>query len=418
MSTEFLPDTLPATKKQLPPSAEHTAETYLENCGFDLTKLNGWYDQGNYGHPRGNRGTNTVRFFLDESRQLMWERLIDPVTISIEGKRETVDQNAQGLFDGLWWQPPGLEINEEDRVFLCTGIFDAIAFNHNGHKAVAIMSHKNFPTESIEQHLGKNVKWRLAIGNDKNARYALRQHAKRLQEMEELVGAVLSSEFDENIGWDHLYKTGKLTAEDMTRYRYFGKLELAKNAYDKARVIWDNNQKKRFFVFTFINSTYSFNINPDEYDKAHKLAHERDPLTADQLAFDHASKIDEIATFRMEFLYFQKPENGEDGQYFFRLNFSNKADEEQIALGGNILAGAGDFKKVVGLKNPSALYKGKTEHLDFLRQNWMKHIPKIVSTLDFMGYDRNTGAYVYKDYAVQDGKLIELNKESFFELKK
>ena len=69
-------------------------------------------------------------------------------------------------------------------------------------------------------------------------------------------------------------------------------------------------------------------------------------------------------------------------------------------------------------KTPSALFTGSTKDLDYMYQKWMGRIPKIVKTLDYVGYDRETGAYVYLDYAVESGKLLNLNKESFFQLKK
>jgi len=280
------------------------------------------------------------------------------------------------------------------------------------------MSSGTFPSEAVKPYLGKKVKWVIALDNDSTGRRCLKKHAERLRDMKEEVLAAISSEQDEKQDWNDLHKAGKLTEDDMRHYRHLGKLELAKSAYEKARYMWENDRKKLFFVFTFANKTYSFSLDPTEYEKAHVREHENDPLKADKAAFGHASKINEIATFAMDFLYFQKPQNGEEGQYFFQLSFGNHADAEQIALSGKVLAGSGDFKKAVGVQNPSALFEGKTQHLDFLRKKWMEHIPKIVTTLDFIGYDPSTGAYVYQDYAVENGKLLNLNKESFFQLRK
>jgi hypothetical protein len=422
-SKELFPDLFENLNKKYPAteqSPNQTADVYLSLIrGFNPSAIKGWYQQGKYWHPKGDKGTATVRFFLDDAQTVMWERLIDDVTITDEdGSKESRNKNFKGSFKGLWWQPPGFTIQEKDEIYWCEGILDAIALNLNGVKAVAIMSSGTFPSEAIKPHLGKKVKWVIALDNDSTGRRCLKKHAERLRDMKEDVLAAISSEQDEKQDWNDLHKAGKLTEEDMKHYRYLGKLELAKNAYDKAKIIWEHNQKKLYFVFTFANSTYSFKIDPTEYEKAHDKEHARDPLTADNIAFSHASSIKEIATFKMDFLYFQQPDNGEDGQYFFRFNFSNRAAEVQLPFPGKIFGGAGDFKKSVMQRTPSALFTGTTKELDFMYQQWMGHIPKIVKTMDFVGFDASTGAYVYQDYAVENGKLLNLNKESFFQLRK
>ncbi|MGJ0489624.1 toprim domain-containing protein [Methylobacter sp.] len=425
-SKELFPDLFENLNKKYPPTDENptqTADVYLSLIrGFEPGSIKGWYEQGKYWHPKGDKGTATVLFYLDDAKTIMWERLIDDVTITDEdGGKEIRNKNFKGSFKGLWWQPPGLEINEKDEIYWCEGILDAIALNLNGFKAVAIMSSGTFPYEAIKPHLGKQVKWIMAVDNDSTGRRCLKKHADRLREMDEQVRAAISSEFEDKRDWNDLHKAGKLTEDDMKHYRYLGRLELAQNHFEKARAMWKHDQKKTFFAYTFGNSTYSFSIDTTEFKKAKDAildARPEESLKADQQAFTHASKIKEIATFKMDFLYFQQPDNGEDGQYFFRFNFSNNAAEVQLPFPGKTFGGAGDFKKAVMHKTPSALFTGSTKELDYMYQQWMGRIPKIVKTLDYVGYDRDSGAYVYLDYAVENGQILKLNKESFFQLQK
>lgn len=424
-SKELFPDLFENLNKKYPATKQNpneTADAYLFMIrGFNLDRIKGWYEQGKYWHPHGDKGTATVRFYLDDARQVMWERLIDDVVITDEhGDKETRNKNFNGKFKGLWWQPPGLTIEEDDTVYWCEGILDAIALNLNGYKAVAIMSSGTFPGESIKPHLGKKVKWVIALDNDATGRRYLQKHAKKLREMDEKVRAAISSEYDDKQDWNDLHKAGKLREADMKRYRHLGKVELAQTFRERAQVLWEYEKKKNYFVFTFKNSTYSFKIDPAEYDKALQRMLDDRPemqLKNEAEAFMHASTIKEIATFKMDFLYFQQPDNGEDGQYFFRFNFSNNAREVQLPFPGKTFGSAGDFKKAVMHKTPSALFTGSTKDLDYLYQHWMGRIPKIVKTLDYVGYDRDSGAYVYTDYAVEAGQLLKLNKESFFQLK-
>lgn len=419
---ELFPDLFENLNKKYQPTPENpnaTADAYMGLVrGFDLGKLQGWYEQGKYWHPHCDKGTATVRFYLDAAKTVMWERLIDDVTITDEdGSKTSRNKNFKGSFKGLWWQPPGMTIEPEDRVYLCEGILDAIALTLNGYKACAIMSSGTYPETSIQPHLGKNVKWIFALDNDHAGRKALRKHVARLRDLKERVSAAISSETEEKADWNDLHKLKKLSEQDMKQYRHLGKLELAQSYIEKAEIIWRHDEKKTYFVYSYGNSTYSFKIDTEEYKKAEDMEHDRDPEEAPKIAFSHATTIRPIATFRMDFLYFQQPENGDDGQYFFRFNFKNHAPEDQMPLSGKVLTANGDFNKAISVRNPSALFEGSTKDLNFLRHHWMGSIPKIVKTLDYAGYDKTTGAYVYENFAVQGGKILKVNKESFFQLR-
>lgn len=425
-SKELFPDLFEDLNKKYPATRENpnqTADVYLSLIrGIDPLQIKGWYEQGKYWHPKGDKGTASVRFYLDDERTIMWERLIDDVTLTDEDDGISIrNKNFKGRFRGQWWQPPGFKIDDNDEVYWCEGILDAIALNLNGYKAVAIMSSGTFPSESIKQHLGKKVKWVIAVDNDATGRRCLQKHAAKLRDMNERVAAALSSEFEDKADWNDLHKAGKLTEKDMVQYRHLGRLELAQSHYEKALAMWKFNRKLKYFIYVFGNSTYSFSIDPTEFEKAKKVILETSPesaLKAEREAFTHSAKIKEIATFKMDFLYFQQPDNGEDGQYFFRFKFSNHAVEVQLPFSGKTFGGAGDFKKAIMQKTPSALFTGSTKDLDFMYQQWMGHVPKIVKTLDYVGYDRDSGAYVYLNHAVENGKILALNKESFFQLKK
>ena len=55
--------------------------------------------------------------------------------------------------------------------------------------------------------------------------------------------------------------------------------------------------------------------------------------------------------------------------------------------------------------------------LDRLLSPWLENI-KRVKTIDFIGYSKEHGSYVWGDFAVQHGKVIALNDEDFFDLDK
>jgi len=259
--------------------------------------------------------------------------------------------------------------------------------------------------------------------------------------MGEKVSAVMTSAGESKKDWNDLYKANRLTDKDMDEYRYLGSLEMATTYREKAQLIYQHRSQD-YFIFTYRNRTYAANVDQTVYKKGQSMywsgmakldndhmteeqikesreqANQHQLSEADSHAFNQAAKIREIATFTMHFLYFQQPDNGEDGQYFLRLRFGNGSDEQQLPFTGKTLSTAGDFKKAAMHKAPGAQFVGNQSDMDKLYRAWMTHIPKVVRTLDFIGYDKETKAYVFNDYAVYQGKLIELNDESFFQLKK
>ena len=426
-----------------PQNPNATADAYLAiTRGFDISKIKGWYEQGHFVRKGGDKSTATVRFYLDDKKKIMWQRLIEIVTITDEnGDKKERKMDFSGSFAGLWWMPPTMEINENDTVWQVEGIPDAIALWLNGIKAVAIMSSGTFPNESIKPHLEKNITWVIALDNDISGRKFLQKHAKTLQDLKQTVSGALSSDNDEKVDWNDLHKAKKLKEKHIEEYLYLGSVELASSYRKKAGLIWAHKKNNNYFIFDYHNRTYATFVNKKDFDKSRQLhiaeatGKVLDELTDAELkeleaglddekikqitekAFFAAASIREIATFKIDFLYFQQPDNDEDGQYFFRFNFSNKAPEQQLAFTGKTFGGCSDFKKAAMHKAPGAHFVGSSKDLDKMYRDWMSNVPKIVRTLDFIGYDVTCKAYVFNEFAVENGRIIKLNKESFFQLK-
>lgn len=419
-----------------------TADAYLSLIrGFDPSTIKGWYEQGSYYHPRGNKGTASVRFYLDEARHIMWERLIEDVTITDEsGETEIRNKSFKGSFKGYWWQPPTLTIEPGDEIWMTEGILDAIALNLNGIKALANMSSGTFPDEAIKPYLHKKITWVIALDNDKAGRDAIEKHSKKLREMGEMVTAALSSNGDIKADWNDLHKAGKLTEKDISFYRYLGRLELAQSYTEKAQMMWEHNPERTYFIYAFRNRTYAAKIDKKTYDQvsmdywialaksndenlnSHELAKVKEQATKEQHlqcavnSFNQASTLREIATFSMSYLYFQQPDNGEDGQYFFSFKLANHGQERQIAFTHKTISAASDFKKSA-MRIPGALFTGIQYDLDWLYKEWTRYNTKEVRTLDFVGYDKASQAYVFNEFAVEGSRVHKLNKQSFFQLK-
>mgnify|MGYP003393149182 CR=1 FL=1 len=446
-------------------SPSRTADAAMEYFyGIPKWKSSVWWEQGNYWNPNGDKGTATIRFYLDdkgdpsvsaladEDGGTFWEKLIVPVAVAEPktGEKFTIHDRAKGEFNGIWWNPPGQTLAIGDKVYLTVSIIDCLSLVANDIKAVAFMKRDNFPSEAIKPHLGKEISWVLALDNSAAGRKASKKLAVKLAELKQNVECALTSESPDKCDWNDLHIRKKLNPEYLQDYLYYGALELAKSAQQKALILWRRNPLKKFVVFTFGNETYRLNLDEDEYAKAYDRAVEHfsntgnkdpavgggpstgsgrtasaeaitptedDEIKAQQQAFSQIAKVNLIANFRLEYLYSQLPANGEDGLYFLKVNHGNGQKPFQCAVSGEVFGEAKRFKKAMQIKAHGALFKGFNNDMDYMYENWFKNPQKAVRVVDFVGYDEDTGAYVYPQYAIEHGKIIGLNDQHFFTLK-
>lgn len=421
---EIYPDLFINISKQFQATKEEpnkTADAYLAlNRGFKLSEIRGWYEQGKYWNPNADKGTETVKFWLDDEKTIYWERFINDVIITDEHGDKTLRKSKfNTAFQGRWWQPPNLVIKENDKIFLTEGIFDAMSLIENGFKAVAIMSSGTFPDTSIKEHLNKKITWVLALDNDIAGRKSSKKHALKLKELHQKVICALPAEGYEKLDWNDLHIRHKINPAYMEDYLYYGALEFSSTSIEKSLVMWQKNKIKTYFVYPFGNRTYRFKIDEEEYKKSYAKSYDScgDKVQAEEEAFSQTRQIVEIANFSMEYLYSQQPANGDDGWYFLKINYSNGKKPFQCAVSGDVFSESKRFKKTMQVKAHGALFTGSNTDMDYLYKQWFSTQQKSVRTLDFVGYDEDTKAYVFPEFAVENGKILKLNSESFFNLK-
>jgi hypothetical protein len=229
----------------------------------------------------------------------------------------------------------------------------------------------------------------------------------------------LSNDSREKIDWNDLHRAGKLKDNDIKKYRHWGQIELAKDRYEKAYSIWQFD-KDNYFVFEFDNTTFTCKLNKQKFDDMVKTT--MDPREdrrekARDNAFKAHATLSVCATFAIEHLYFQANESTDDGQNYLRLRFNNGSPPVKMGFSAGAVATASEFKKAA-LRSPGALFTGNAKDLNYLYERWHVKRKHHVIALDYVGYDRNHKAYIYNDFAVENGKVIKLNKDDYFQLKK
>jgi hypothetical protein len=405
-----------------PKSATPVADGYLsDGRGFDIERIQGWYTQESFWKP--NLGaTSTVRFPLPGGAY--WERLLDKPERF--GKQKA---NFVGRYKGVWWCPPALSLEdlvEAGEVWIVEGIFDAIALYHHGIAAVSAMSCSNYPATALEQladaaHKAGTSRPRLvwALDGNRAGQNGTLKHVERARAGGwECRAAQIPGGGSRD--WNDCHQRGELTEKHLEQYRYYGDLLLAPNAMAKALIIYKRTERREFW-FEYRRQLWWWKLDMDAFDRAVRAEGEDggdqqqlNPALRDA-ALEQAGSVKRICTCFPTALYFQANAVTDESWYYYRVEFPDGRAPVKNTFSGGQLASASEFKKRLLGVAPGAVWTGTSQQLDTLLQDQIGNI-KTVETIDFIGYSKEHGAYVFGDLAVAGGKLHKINSEDYFEL--
>ncbi len=424
--------------KRAPATEEHpkaTARAYLEfNRGFDWGLISTWLTQESYFSREHNAGSATVRFDLDKGGY--WERLIDrPHRF---GKMKARFKPGDS-YKGVWWCPPSVDLQEVKELWIVEGIFDAIALVHNGEAAVSAMSSNAFPEASLKALLqareGNLPKLVWALDNEAGANAYTRKWVRLARQMGFLCQAALIPQRDgRKTDWNDLHLRWKYIDDiedradrihkDLKEARHEGDLLLAETAAEKALLLYDWHNRGDFHM-RFADRLYWFKLDMEKFNRAmtdleNSERHEDQLLNQAQQrqkALQQSGTISEIANCYPQALYFQRNEVTDESWYYFRVDFPHDAGSVKNTFTSGQLSAASEFKKRLLGMGAGAMYTGSGQQLDRLMKDQLFGI-KTVSTIDYMGYSKEYGAYVYGDLAIKEGNVYQVNQEDYFEFGK
>nr|WP_300999734.1 toprim domain-containing protein [Halomonas sp.] len=405
-----------------PASATPVADGYLrDGRGFELERIQGWYTQESYWR-QDVGGTATVRFALPGGAY--WERLLDKPERF--GKQKA---NFVGRYKGQWWCPPALSLDDlvdAGEVWIVEGIFDAIALYHHGIAAVSAMSCGNYPENALEQlsdaaHKGGTCRPTLvwALDGNRAGQNATEKHVKRARASGwECKAAQIPGGGKHD--WNDCHQRGELTEKHLETYRYHGDLLMAPSAMAKALIVYRRTERRECW-FEFKRQLWWWKLDVDAYDRAVRAEGadggdqmQIDPAIRDA-ALEQAGSVKRICTCYPTALYYQANSVTDESWYYYRVEFPDGRPPVKNTFSGGQLASASEYKKRLLGVAPGAVWTGTSQQLDTLLQDQIGNI-KTVETIDFIGYSKEHGAYVFGDLAVAGGKLHKINSEDFFEL--
>ncbi len=403
-----------------PPTHENpnaTANAYLAQRGFDLFKIQGWYEQAQRNETKAvkePKATETVRFYLDDDKQLSWDRYIQEIEMP-DGPKKA--QFAYGKkYGGKWWQPPAnsdyaIKFEDKKRVWLAEGIFDAIALNLAGKPAVSLMSCNNVITSNdpdkphdIREHFNKGVRWIIALDNDKAGKsYALRFY-KYLNGRGERVQIAIAPDKQKK-DWNDIYKEnkGKIPQSVINDCVYEGSLLTATDARHKAFLM--NEKTGRFqFPFDFGQMLWWAKVEPDKDGSI-------DPQNV---------RIEDISNCLPEFLYFEKDPDQFDAvpNYYLRVRRLGANQEWREAFKPSDISSAAAFKTRLYATGGGLMFTGTTQQMDsYMKYNWFKNPnPHEITAINYIGYSKEVKAWVFTNNAICQGQFLKTNQQDYFEL--
>ena len=412
-----------AAAKAEPASQTPVADAYLRyGRGFDLRLIAGWYSQETFYDPRIEAASATVRVPLANGH---WERLIDRPERFGKQKARIKSGTEYG---GQWWQPPSMTLTEHDEIWIVEGIFDAIALLHVGLAAVSAISCNNYPGDALaglaEQCRASDkarptLVW--ALDSDKAGRTYTIKHARRARaEGWECRAAQVPEVRGGKRDWNDALQRGELTDEDLEEYRYHGALLIAQNAAEKALLMYQRRERREF-PFEFSRRAFWFKLDMDKYERAVKEIDEDDgeQLSPEQReqALRQAGVVTEIASCWPRALYYQANAITDEAWYYYRVDFPHDGQPVQDTFTSGQLTSAAEFKKRLMHIAPGALWEGTTQQLDRMMREQTFNIRR-VDTIDFIGYSREHGTWIFGDLAVQGGEVHRINDDEFFELRR
>jgi hypothetical protein len=403
--------------KPTPEVPNASADAYLRSArGFDLAKIAGWYKQESYYDGERKAGTATVRFQLTDA--VWWERLID--------RPERFDRKAnfRGQYGGSWWLPPSItEIPEE--LWIVEGIFDSIALLHHDIPAASAMSSVNYPAAALkalaERCLAEDKprpKLVWAFDGGRAGRSASRKfHQRSVEDGWEASAAMIPMEGKKEPDWNDMHQRGRLEKKHLDEYRYQGSILLAASAQEKALLMYKRNGWNAF-SFEFDSRLFWFKLDMEKYSKVREQYNDDKTKTDEEkrdLALAESNSVTEIANCYPTALYYQANALTDESWYYFRIDFPHDGPSVNNTFTGAQLSSASEFKKrLLGIA-AGAVFTGNAGQLDAMLKRWLARI-KTVETVDFIGYSRDHGTWVFNDVAVKDGKTVPLNDEDFFDI--
>ena len=412
-----------------------TARAYLEEArGFNSGIIAGWYKQGCF----QSNGLMAPTVYIQLWEGAFEERLIDKNHIAQANRKNNYSRNSPK--EDRHWQPPGFSLEDGDTCVITEGIFNAWVFYHlnqdiqTNYKAVAAFGGGNLARNLIRENTGKNIIWVIAYDNDEGGLKHLPDHVKFIEDLGETVQVMLCRGKKD---WNDEYIAGNLTQQYLNDSLWRGCLALAKNEREIAFWKWIKKPCARL-VIDHGNALWRFKISEkasedfEEYTESAPISDfwinpEAEVRAAMGVFNGYTGMPVQISPVHPDFLYMEEDSVTKEQWYVFRMTFMNRSQPKIVSLTSSDLKSPGAFSEALMATTPGGRFEGEAADLQILQKRWFDYGINTVRTLSFIGYDKDTGVYVFvgeenpnnrnapKDFGFHKSKMIKSNYMGFLQ---
>ncbi len=393
-----------------------TADAYLSQIrGFDLSKINGMYMQGNAKHKTKEEFYPSVKIII--SQTCYWLRIINADDVRRFGAKSKI----VGNFQGFGWVPPGMAFNDGDEIWITEGIFKSMAFAHIGVKSISGLSASNLPIDIIKDNAGKHIKWVLAEDNDDAGRDASEKFRKRIEAIGETVSIALPAIGED---WDDVFRDGRLNKEYLQDSFWRGFYHLAESYQRKCFFHYCKYQYMHSVIdFQFALYRYKLDdrIQNDRENELKKYPHKekgwnlpKEEIDAYFAMFTSVAEIKKICPCKPEFLYIEEDYLTKERTNTFYVEFANHTPSMLLTTDGTIYKNADNFSNGLLRYTGFAPFTGNNSDLNILHERWFNKRIKFVTSVDILGYEPESKTYLFPEFAYSGGFHQPVNKHGFF----
>lgn len=400
--------------KPTPENPNATADAYLDHeRGLDLRLLRGLYTQETFKDWKTGATSTAIRFPVGDS---WWERLIDrPGRFA-----KKAHFKPGGSWGGHCWMANGTTFEtlaQADEVWIAEGIFDATALTQGAKlAAVSNMSVNPWPEHFLDRLLkacaeaGRRDRPRLVFAFDVGSAgvFYSKKHIERAKRegWEATAAQVRPDGEGTKLDWNDLllrHQSWKGAPEDaplapaaIEQYLYNGKITVAATPREKAKLIVERNPARSSFHFRHGNRMFWCRVKIDE---------------------DGRQQIDtaEICNCAWRILYREYDPVEDQATFFLQIDFPFGDDTVRARFSAAAVTNSAEFKK--RLMTFAGSWSGTTEQLDVIVKAQTRQLKKI-EPVKVLGYSRKHAAWLLGDIAVHKGRVVEPNREEYFEFGK
>lgn len=224
------------------------------------------------------------------------------------------------------------------------------------------------------------------------------------------------------LDWNDLFLRGRLTPADRDAYRWHGDVLVAGDEREKAYLIWKRRKTKTFY-FTFAGRTWWASLSESKIEELIAAGFKSEPelsVAGYDEKYDVAARrtigVECIANCTFRALFFERNETTDTSAYWLRVDRPGDYGSVKASFPGPALAGSGEFKKRLISVASGAIWTGEQYQLDRIAQ---RQLPVLdVTSIEFTGYCKDHGIYVFGDLAVSKGKVYRQNDDGYFDVGK